>query len=233
MKARHGESCSESVMPGGKPKFRKKDTRVEVALAKYYGLGEDEPWDLDRIADYLNVSRSTVEDYVYNTEMAEEVERAAAEAQARTRMEIVMKLKSELQKLEDIEEDLLQAKETVISSYTPKRVEAKVNSPDGVHFDDDAGSPTVSTQIPVPQDYKEVADTSKLKNVWIQKRKIIQDIEDLMGLEAPDKVEQESKSVHLERKVYEVKSDGDFPEPDVAHVNEDPAEIEVEPSDDV
>lgn len=220
-------------MPGGKPKFRKKETRVEVALAKYYGLGEEDPWDLDRIADYLNVSRSTVEDYVYNTEMAEEVEQAAAEAQARTRMEIVVKLKKELQKLEDIEEELLQAKDTIISSYTPKTVEVKVNSPEGVHFDDDSGSPTVSTQIPVPQDYKEVPDTSKLKNVWIQKRKIIQDIEDLMGLEAPDKVEQESKQVSLERKVYEVKTEGDFPEAEVQHVNEGPAEIEVEPTDEV
>lgn len=219
-------------MPDGRPKFRKKKTRVEVALAKYYGLGEEDPWELDRIADYLNVSRSTIEDYVYNSEMAEEVERAAAEAQARTRMDIVVKLKNELQKLEDIEDDLLQAKETVISSYTPKNVEVKVNSPEGVHFDDEAGSPTVSTQIPVPQDYKEVPDTSKLKNIWIQKRKIIQDIEDLMGLEAPDKVEQENKSVHLERKVYEVKDSGDFPEANVEHVNQEPEEIEVEPTDD-
>jgi len=77
-----------------------------------------------------------------------------------------------------------------------------------------------------------VPDTSKLKNVWIQKRKIIQDIEDLMGLEAPDKVEQESKSVHLEKKVYEVRDQGDFPEADVSHVNDEPAEIEVEPTDD-
>jgi predicted DNA-binding protein YlxM (UPF0122 family) len=220
-------------MPEGKPKFRKKNTRVEVALAKYYGLGEDEPWDLDSIAEYLNLSRSTVEDYVYDTEMAEEVEEAAAEAQARTRMDIVVKLKKELRKLEDIEEELLQAKDTVVSSYAPKTVQVKANSPDDVHFDDDAESPTVSTQIPVPADYKEVPDTSELKNVWIQKRKIIQDIEDLMGLEAPDQVETESKSVHLERKVYEVREDGDFPEPDVSHVNEEPADIEVESTDDV
>jgi len=219
-------------MSGDRPKFRKKETRVEVALAKYYGLGDEDPWDLDRIAEYLNVSRSTIEDYVYNSEMAEEVERAAAEAQARTRMEIVVKLKNELQKLEDIEDDLLQAKDTVISSYTPKNVEVKVNSPEGVHFNDDAESPTVSTQIPVPQDYKEVPDTSKLKNVWIQKRKIIQDIEDLMGLEAPDKVEQENKSVHLEKKVYEVRDQGNFPEAEVQHVNEEPAEIDVEATDD-
>lgn len=219
-------------MASGKPKFRKKKTRVEVALAKYYGLGDEDPWDLDRIAEYLNVSRSTIEDYVYNSDMAEEVERAAAEAQARTRMEIVVKLKNELAKLEDIEEDLLQAKDTVISSYTPKTVDVKVNSPDGVHFDDETEGPQVSTQIPVPADYKEVPDTSKLKNVWIQKRKIIQDIEDLMGLEAPDKVEQESKSVHLERKVYEVKDSGDFPEADVSHVDEEPAEIEIEATDD-
>lgn len=218
-------------MPGGKPKFRKKETRVEVALAKYYGLGDEEPWELDRIADYLNVSRSTVEDYVYNTEMAEEVERAAAEAQARTRMEIVVKLKDELEKLEDIEEDLLQAKDTVISSYTPKTVEVSVNSPKGVHFDDGNPSPTVSTQIPVPQDYSEVPDTSKLKNVWIQKRKIIQDIEDLMGLEAPDQVEKNEKSVSLERKVYEVRDQGNFPESSVNHVDEEAVEIEVEPTD--
>lgn len=218
-------------MPGSKPKFRKKETRVEVALAKYYGLGEDDPWDLDRIADYLNVSRSTVEDYVYDSEMAEEVEQAAAEAQARTRMEIVVKLKQELKKLENIEDDLLQAKETVISSYTPKTVEVKVNSPEGVHFDDSASSPSVSTQIPVPQDYKEVPDTSKLKNVWIQKRKIIQDIEDLMGLEAPDKVQKDERSVTLERKVYEVRDQGNFPDADVSHVDEGPAEIEVEPTD--
>jgi len=228
-----GKHHTDTTMADGKPKYRKRNTRVEVALSKYHGINEDEPWDIDRIADHLNVSRSTIEDYVYNTEMAEEVEEAAAEAQARTRMDIVMKLKDELAKLEDIEEDLLQAKDTVISSYTPKTVDVKVNSPDGVHFDDDTESPTLSTQIPVPQDYKEVPDTSKLKNVWIQKRKIIQDIEDLMGLEAPDKVEQENKTVSLERKVYEVKSEGEFPEPDVQHVNEDPAEIEVEPADEV
>lgn len=219
------------IMADGRPKFRKKNTRVEVALAKFHGLGEDEPWGIDQIADYLNVSRSTVEDYVYNSEMAEEVERAAAEAQARTRMEIVMKLKDDLSNLEDIEQELLQAKETVISSYTPKTVEVKVNSPGGVHFDNDAESPTVSTQIPVPADYKEVSDTSKLRDVWDQKRKIIQDIEDLLGLEAPDKVEKDERSVTLERKVYEVRDGGDFPDATVSHVDEEPADIEVETPD--
>jgi ParB-like chromosome segregation protein Spo0J len=220
-------------MSSGKPKYRKKATRVEVALAKWHGIDEPEPWSIEEIADHLNVHTSTVKDYIYDTELAEEVEEAAAAAQARTRMQIMMKLKDELEKLEEIEEELLQAKDTVISSYTPKNVEVKVDSPEGVHFDGEVESPTISTHVPVPQDYKEVPDTSKLKNVWIQKRKIIQDIEDLMGLEAPDKVEKNEKSVRLERKVYEVKDQGDFPQPEVHHVDEEPAEIDVETPDEV
>jgi hypothetical protein len=42
------------------PDYRKKDTRVQVALAKFHGMGDDDPWTVEEIGDYLNVNVSTV-----------------------------------------------------------------------------------------------------------------------------------------------------------------------------
>jgi len=204
------------VLDTDKPRFRKKDMRVEVALAKYYGLGEDgEGWDYGEISDYLRVSEKKVKEYIHQTELAEEVEDRLAEKQARTRMKIAMKLLDRVDRLEEAIRAKEQETRPAVASHRYERVKGEVSmNKDGMEITDDK---EIEFDVPVPDKFVEVpkVDTD-LKVLYKEYRSVIQDIEDLMGLEEPEKVESEHREINATIKSWNVDmSDADFPQAEV------------------
>lgn len=220
---------SKPVLNKDKPRFRKKDMRVEVALAKYYGLGEDsEGWDYGEIAEYLRVDESTVKEYLHNTELAREVEDKLAEKQARTRMNIAMKLLDRVDRLEEAIRAKEEETRPAVASHRYERVKGEVNmQKDGMEVTDEK---ELEFDVPVPDNFVEVPkiDTD-LKVLYREYRALIQDIEDLMGLEEPEKVESEHREINATIKSWNVDmDDSGFPEAEVRNSQPSP-EIEDEP----
>lgn len=193
-----------------KPRFQKKQTRVQVALAKFHGMGDESPWTLQEIAEYLRIDKATVSDYVNNTEMAEEVEDRLAEAQARTRMRLAMKLMDYLDSLEEMEAEMAEEKRPAVVSHELENVQGEVTmDKEGMTVVDDK---VIEFDVPVPDKFKEVSKISNLKDIWREKRQIIQQIEDLLGLEAPDQVESKHEEINTEVKIWGGMEDNSFPE---------------------
>lgn len=187
------------------PKFKKKSTRVRIALAKFYGMGGDDPWTYEEIADYLNVSEETVENYINDSDISEDVEDKLAEAQAQTRMRIAM---SQLDKLDEIDnkiEQLKQEKRPAVVSHRYEEVEGKVTMErEGMTITDDKET---TFKVPVPDHFSEVPVVDNgLKDMLRERRLIIQEIEDLLGLEAPDKIESEHTEKRFEAKIWDMDS---------------------------
>lgn len=192
------------------PRFKKKETRVQVALARYHGMGDDGTWTIQEIADYLNIEPRTVKNYVNDTEMAEAVEEQLAEAQARTRMRLAMKLMDYLDNLEEMEDQMAEEKRPAVVSHEYEEVEGEVTMQrDGMTVVDDKN---VDFEVPVPDHFKEVPKVENLKDIWREKRQVIQQIEDLLGLEAPDQVESKHEEINTEVKIWGGMDDADFPE---------------------
>jgi predicted Rossmann fold nucleotide-binding protein DprA/Smf involved in DNA uptake len=196
-----------------KPKF-KRDTRVQIALAKFHGIN-DEPWEIDRIADYLNVKPKTVESYVYDSDLSEQVEEQLAEAQARVRMRIAMKLLDRLDTLEELIDERKDVKKAKVTSHKNVKVEGDVvMNRDGMSVGGD-NTRTIEFNVPVPDHFKEVTDVSKeFESLLKEWRLTAQQIEDLLGLEAPDQIESEHREVRVEGRVFRgINTDG-FPDPE-------------------
>lgn len=211
-----------------RPRFRKKSIRVEIAIAKYYGLGEDEEgWTYDEISDYLRVSKKTVKDYIHNSKIAHEVEDKLAERQARTRMKVAMKL---LDRIDTLEEQIrLKEQETrpAVASHRYENVRGKVNMvKDGMEITDEK---EISFDVPIPDEFVEVPKVDNdLKTLYKEWRLTLQEIEDLLGLEEPEKVESEHREINAQIKSWNVDmGEANFPEAEVRK-NQDPPEIEVE-----
>jgi transcriptional regulator with XRE-family HTH domain len=222
---------SESELPDkekDRPRFRKKDTRVQVALAKFHGMGDDDPWTVEEIADYLNVNVSTVSEYINNTEIGEEVESQLAEAQARTRMKLGMKLLDRLDNLERMMSLKEEEKRPAVVSHRYENVRGKVTmNREGMTIDDEK---EVGFTVPVPDKFKEVPkvdnDMKTLMNEW---RQTVEQVEDLLGLEEPDKIESEVNETRTEIKLWGGMEDANFPEQEQ---REDAPVVELEENED-
>lgn len=202
---------SDDSPSGKRPKLEEKkdeprwrpESRKRFALAKYYGIG-DESWTISEIADYLRVQDGTVAKYIFESDMGDKVAKRLADVQAQTRLQVAMELFDQLEKLDKIEEALLKEKRAVISGYKPQTVSGVPKMEDETNFDI-TDAPELEFNVPVAEEMDEVPDIEQVQEVWKEKRKIIQDIEDLLGLEEPEQVEVDSehKEVKMERKVYE------------------------------
>lgn len=196
-----------------KPKFRKKETRVRVALAKYYGMGDDgEGWDIERIADYLRVSVDTVRDYVYRTDLSDQVEEKLADAQAKTRMEIAMRLLDRLDMLEEMIQEKRQVKQPEVVSHKIETVEGDVTMKrDGMSVGGE-NTKEMEFDVPVPDQFAEVTKVdNEMETLLREWRQTVDEIEDLLGLEAPDQIESEHREVKIEGKVIKNVDSSGFP----------------------
>lgn len=213
MSTEQAESTDED--DGGSPRFRKK-TRVQIALAKFHGLGEDgESWTVERIADYLNVTPSTIQDYIHNTELSERVEEQLAESQARVRMRLAMKYLDRLDEIEELIQERREIKEVEVTSHRNINVEGKVvMQRDGMSVGGE-NTEHVDFTVPVPDHFKEITDVSnELETLMKEWRMTAQQVENLLGLEAPDQIESEHREVSIEGRVFEGIDMGGFPDAD-------------------
>lgn len=194
-----------------KPKFTKK-TRVQIALAKFYGVNDD-PWEIGRIADYLNVSESTIKNYVHDSELSEDVEEKLAEAQSRVRMRLAMKMLDRLDRLEEMIDERRQVKEPEVVSHKNVSVEGDVvMQRDGMSVGGE-DTETIEFTVPVPDHFKEVTDISgEFETLLREWRNTAQQVEDLLGLEAPDQIESEHREVSVEGRVFQGVDMGAFPD---------------------
>lgn len=221
----------DSVKPDG-PRFRKKETRVRVALAKFYGMGDDGEWTVEEIADYLRISPATVRNYVYKSQLSDEVEDKLAEAQARTRMDLAMRMLDRLDDLEELIEEKRAVKKPEVVSHKIETVEGDVvMNRDGMSV---GGEDTkeVEFNVPVPDQFSEVTKVdSEMETLLREWRQTADDIEDLLGLEAPEQIESEHREVSIEGKVVKGIDNTGFPSAEVTDEKSRP-EIVFEDDDD-
>lgn len=230
------DTDTDPVIDSDKPRFRKKDMRVQVALAKYYGMGEDgEGWDYGEIADYLRVDESTVKEYIHNTDMAREVEEKLADKQARTRMNIAMKLLDRVDRLEEAIRAKEQETRPAVKSHRYERVRGEVSmQKEGMEITDDK---ELEFDVPIPEEFIEVPKVDNdLKTLYKEYRMNIQEVRDLLGLDEPEKVESEHREINATIKSWNVDMDeASFPSQEVRGSEPSPAiesgEIEVEATD--
>lgn len=217
------ESEGKHVPFPERPRFGSKRVRVEFALAKFHGLGSDGSWSITDIADYLRVQETTVEKYLFESDMAAEVEEQIAAAEARTRLRVSQQLQEDLDDLNDLEEELGQEKRAAVTSHRVETIEAPVSI--------ESGNTRIKTEeshripVAVPDDYTEVTEIDDLKDVWSEKRKITTQLRQILGLDAPERTESEHREIRHEVKIWDI-DDGEFPEAEVidasAGSNEDP-----------
>lgn len=188
------------------------EDKVRFALSRRYGMGRNgEKWPIDRIADALDVSERQVYRYLNDSEIAQEVQQVLQADEAQWRLDMAVELRTEIQRLEDIEKDLLKRKKAVPTGFENKTVHGTPTGDYNVKLDDDANS-SYKLNIAVPTNYEEVTDYGRdLKEVQTQKRQYWDMVADLLGLDAPQRKEVDHTLADRteEVKIIEFRSDDD------------------------
>lgn len=210
---------SDEPEPGEGPRFNKQ-TRIRIALAKKNGV-DGEEWTIDEIADYLQVSKRTVKKYLYESEMAQEVDSMLAEKEAQTRLELVQQLKEKLKTLDEVEKKLQKEKKAVPTSYKLKKAHGKIDFENVPNVEADGDlEQRVEVDVPIPETYEEVPNVDDLRDVWREKRQVQEQLEDLLGLESPDELDVSSEEV-IDVKYWDMgdgSGDDGLPDQDVIDV---------------
>lgn len=209
-------------MPKKGARFKSRRDRIHHALRLWHGIGCEEH-DLDEIADSLNVRRTTVEEYIYETEQAREVKQAFSDLADQTRDELIMEKRARLRQLRELEEELREAVEVVVTDFKFEDVELEVEAPreSNVSVSEDAEA-TYMGQVPVPNRVKQVPQFNRLKSVWDEMRQTEEELASLMGLNAPEELSIEADVT--DRKVYKLGGDPEeegFPEQEVSDLSEE------------
>lgn len=209
---------SDAAVADNQPRYNPQ-TRERIALAKWYGMsGSDEEWAVSDIADHLNVTERTVERYLYESEMAEDVERMLAQRQATTRMEILERMHERLEELDAVEDEVAKAAEIVPNEFEIQEGSVKIDPSDIPGFDAPEGVETVELMdVPVPSGYTEIPDVDELSDVWREQRHTEGQITDVLGLEQSEEVESRAEQ-NVEVKHWSVEDQ--LPEQEVVNVDE-------------
>lgn len=219
-------------MSDDSPRYNSYETRVHIALQKFHGIGteDEEGWSQERIANHLNVSEQTVNKYLNHTEQAEEVKASFAETAEQTRQEIISDLRQRLRTLRDLEEQYAKAVEVQVTDYTMKEVRATVAASHGDSKNptelDIEDSFTESASVPVPAEFEQVPQFDRLRKVWDERRNTEEQLEDLLGLEEPEKHEVSGQVT--EQKVYKLQSEEELPEQEVVPATGEADEVDDE-----
>lgn len=217
-------SSDTPVRSDDAPRFNAVSTRRQVAIAKYHGMGGDnESWSVSDISDYLNVSERTVKQYIFESDMGKKVEKEIADIEARTRMKIATKLLESLDRIEKLIEEAMEEKRPAVVSYEYREVMGDMELDyDELNVEMEDGAVTA----PVPDKWKEVTKTDDLQDLWEERRHIMERLEAMLGLDAPEQIEAERTEVHKEEKVWKFESD-DLPEQSVSSEGERRRDDEV------
>lgn len=203
-----------------------KETKIRIAVSKFYGMGKDGEWSYERIGEYLDEPIHRVKQYVHESSLGAQAEGMMAEKESQTRMEIYTDLKGKLDTLNEVEEELLEAKKAKPNSFTLEDASGQVSFDDVPNMEADYENPdSKKVKVPIPDDYVEVADIDGLKDVWREQRQVIEQLEDLLGLEEPEQIEQSTEQV-IDVKFWESSNvGGDLPDQEVIDANS-PSSVE-------
>lgn len=212
--------------------YRSQQARERFAVAKFYGMGQDGEWTVEQIADALDVTKRTVSKYLNESQIAEETREVLATTEAEWRLEMAMKLRKEVQRLEQIEQELLQRKQAVATGYEQKTVRGTPTGDRNVSLDEESQS--YRLKIPVPKNFETVTDYGPdIEKVQKEKRQYLEQISKLLGLDEVQKkeVDHNLAARHEEIKIVEYRErDDDYPDADVVDVDGEAAQIDVDPS---
>lgn len=214
-----------SSSPDIEPDFDQ-ETKIRIAVSKFYGMGKDGEWTYERIAEYLDEPVYQVKQFIHESALGAEAEGMMAEKESQTRMEIYRDLKNKLDNLKQVEKQLMDAKDVKPSSYNLEKAMGRVSFDQVPNMEGDYDDGTLKeVNVPIPDDYVEVADIDGLKDVWREQRQVIEQLEDLLGLEEPERIEQTSEQV-IDVKYWETSNVGDeLPDQEVIDVNQ-PSQVE-------
>lgn len=204
----------------------KEETKIKIAVSKYYGMGNDGEWSYERIANYLDEPVRKIKQYVHESGLGAEAEGLLAEKETQTRMDIFIDLKEKLERLKKVEEQLLEAKDVKPSSFKMVRKKGQVSFDNVPNMQVSYEDPDIEmVDVPIPDDYVEVSDIDGLKSVWREQRQVVEQLEDLLGLEAPEKIEETSQQV-IDVKFWESADvGGGLPDQEIVDANA-PAQVE-------
>lgn len=189
-------------------RFKSRKDRVHHALRLYHGIGTEdgEEWGREEIADFLDVKRKRVDEYLDETEQAREIKQAFDSIADETRRELIMEKRDRLRQLRDLEEELREVVEVVVTDFEFQEAELEVaNAPgDNVKVAEDGGG-TYTGEVPVPHRVKQVPEFDRLSAVWEEMRETEEELANLMGLNAPEELSVESTVT--EQKFYKLGTD--------------------------
>lgn len=210
-------------MPIETARFKSRRDRIHHALRLYHGIGQEEEWAREDIADFLGVQRSTVDEYLDETPEATELKMAHNAVAEQTRTELIADKRARLRTLRELEEQLREAVEVVVTGFEFKDVELEVSGTESdvvdVAEDSDA---TYMGQVPVPKRVKEVPQFKRLQAVWSEMRETEKELASLMGLSAPEQIDVNTEVI--ERKYYQLGTDPEevgFPEQEVTALSDE------------
>lgn len=212
-----------------------KQTRIRIAVSKFYGLdGEEKTYK--EIAEDLGVSPRAVRKYIHETSVGAEAESMLAEKEAQARFQIYQTLSSKLETLKEIEQELLEKKDIAPSSYELKKATGMVSFDNVPNMAADPQGENVTfteQDVPIPDDYVEVTDTEELKDVWREERQVIEQMEDLLGLEEPEQIEETSQQI-VDVKHWSMDGgDNNLPDQEVIDMNQSNPENDSLPEQEV
>lgn len=217
------------------PRFRRVEQRRRVALAKYYGTGSEPKWEIPKIADYLNVSTDTIEDYIFNSEMGDRMREMFPAAEERMKMDILLDKKERLDALRSMFWDKLEESEVAVTGHRMESVSAHPDF-DGIQGlekpDTENAHPTkVIIDTPVPDDFDERAALDEEARALLREiRKHENDIRDMMSLDQPDEVKTEhTGDAVVEQKIYNFDgADDSLPDAEVIDIESEEVEVEAD-----
>lgn len=205
-------------------RFKSRKDRIHHALRLYHGIGGEEH-SRDEIADELDVRRTLVDEYLDETPQAEEINQAFDKVAEQTRKELIMDKRERLRTLREMEEELREAVEVVVTDFSFEDAELEMSGHPAkgitVAEDDDGDQPTYMGKVPVPNNVKQVPQFKRLERVWDEMRQTEEELSNLMGLEEPDEVKVDGTAV--EQKFYKLGTDPEeegFPEQEVEDLSE-------------
>ena len=208
-------------MTRGKPRFDTKAERVRFAIRKKYL--DEENWTNADIASELNVSEEVVSRYLNRTPQAREVQRARSVIETEQWKQLLVDLTQRIDKLAELERQLWEVVEPAVTAYRFPEVEAEIAN---FHLQDGGNSlaleideehrPEERIQVPVPENWREVPEFSRLRQVWKERRRTEDQLNNLLGLDADETLRLEGELT--ERKVWAVESD-EYPETEPAPID--------------
>lgn len=207
-------------------RYSSQASKERFAVAKYHGMGSDGEWPVEDIAEALDVTPRQVSRYLNESDIGKEVKEMLAVTEAEWRLDMALQLRREVERLEDIEQELLQRKTAVPTGYDTKTVEGTPTGDRNIRLGDETDE--YRLEMPVPTDFETVTDYSQdLESVQKEKRQYLSQIADLLGLNAADKreVDHTLASQHSEVKVVEVRQTDD-PYPEAAPIDASDATTE-------